>query len=1469
MSTCPNCGETAPDTALDCTACGTPLLGQEGHDSGLEDEEVTEEPVRPGVTATVRRLFQTGGDQMVTGAQVEGVADLSALEGLFVAGESQVVVRPEVDITYVQAAQASYCPVCGGYHPQSELFLCPACQEEVGLEHRVEPLGICSRCAERTYEVALRFVPVPDTPGRYWLSAASNLSDPEWSDEVEFDLGRLPSDWEDRLTQIAHQEVIPERTLIEQVGRPLFQAVFEPEFWPVLEEPFGKRAEWQAVHFKLVDMPPDLACWPWEFLCRGDDFLALSRRTPVIRWIKRNGAATLGPESSPLRVLVVASRGADAGGSTSATEAALLSVGLEGTDVASLLEFEPLNVERPTAGGPPGLADALRRHLQSHFHVLHLAGEVELEFGPDDGPAILVLREGDTCDRLSLDTLGRWLEDSSVQVVVLGCCLIANGQAVSPFDPRLRVEDMLLRGNVVALVTFQFDLLPDQVRDFAQAFYSPLASRSRPAFPRPGLAQALAAGRKALLDPDTGAGTRAWAVPVLSARPVEGCFLDLEEVEGEEVEEEVPSYEPFVEESLAHLDPHEAPMWADKALEELRQHRVHLIVGEPDAGAFDLARQLARRLVDIGDCDLVLRFPRYESPAAFLPGLRNLAQTRERLAILYDTEKWERSTEELDDIVRLATARSAPLYVLIAVNVEAMPEADTEFGLWLQQNRSLWTPLSSNDYDPETLQRILTRILQEARQAGQLHPTTARTVLEYAEKGKLFGSGDLQIALPGQLVRFVYSQLVGQPAIPDVRHLRPVLQALSDAREELRRWFSERLDNSQRVLVMSLALFQGLPTHLFPVLYRQIVACLRRTFHLDLNALPVRAELRRWSLYLQEVHRRTDLAQETGFVEFASEMVETEILTLLRQDYSEWLLELVPLLGDLACGNAPSDGKLLAWSEVEQRAVQMAAVRALGEIGRSSRRAFGLVTADMERWLTAAWPNVPEHMERQVRAVPGHVLRNVAEAGDWQLETEIISTLARWRRHEHYKVRWAAVSACGRLAHVMPVKRLLPVYLAMVCEARESSHQTFQRVLRKTNDFRQAAAAPDYQAAVEVYQAATYALRMFRPDEFEPLRRVYDQAAGDGNLVVRINTAIALDRVATDRPDVACETILSWADPRNRTGTQKWACWWTAVAAATLLIEHERRPAGELRDLFARLLAMADLLTSKGTPRAIDRISSDIVWAMGACIGRKTGPLSGQTPLARTLALLGSLLGEDPWQNRIICAVFRRAAAADPRQRAGIVNATFEVMQDWLQPQDYQLSPARRQVAVEAYLNAGSARWNEASRLLRELAQFEAYDYGTLQGRAVETLDLEWLGVGGLMLRAILDGGESVFTNALPLLRTMASVKEPFVRSLAPFVLTAWAEVHPAPVMEALETWARGPQWTLQLSVAETALSLCLRGLGSSERLLDILANLTGTASPDVQTYLETHLGDLAEVDLPAATRLREAFGEIEAMEVR
>ena len=96
------------------------------------------------------------------------------------------------------------------------------------------------------------------------------------------------------------------RQQLEEIGRHLFQAVFSGQvygFWraslsQARREDFGLRV-------RLRLRSPDLVRWPWEYLFDPDEgFLALSPRTPIVRYLELPAKGrSLGVES-PIRILV-------------------------------------------------------------------------------------------------------------------------------------------------------------------------------------------------------------------------------------------------------------------------------------------------------------------------------------------------------------------------------------------------------------------------------------------------------------------------------------------------------------------------------------------------------------------------------------------------------------------------------------------------------------------------------------------------------------------------------------------------------------------------------------------------------------------------------------------------------------------------------------------------------------------------------------------------------------------------------------------------------------------------------------------------------------------------------------------------------------------------------------------------------------------------------------------------------------
>jgi hypothetical protein len=243
---------------------------------------------------------------------------------------------------------------------------------------------------------------------------------------------------------------------------------------------------------------------PWELLYREetDDFLALSRRTPVVRALDIARPVPKASFDPPLRILVVVSQ--DPGG-------VLLELGEELMQLRSALSriggavLETL--ENPDAR-------ALREALDSRsFHVLHYMGHGS--FDPVSGEGGLLLRGPDGKREL---VTGRHLatktkDVSSLRLVVLNACETALASASPEHNPFAGVAAALLLGGVPAVVAMQSAIADQHAIAFSTAFYRQIA-RGTP------VDEAVTEGRQAIhsLHPDRGD----WSIPVLFLRTPSG-----------------------------------------------------------------------------------------------------------------------------------------------------------------------------------------------------------------------------------------------------------------------------------------------------------------------------------------------------------------------------------------------------------------------------------------------------------------------------------------------------------------------------------------------------------------------------------------------------------------------------------------------------------------------------------------------------------------------------------------------------------------------------------------------------------------------------------------------------------------------------------------------------------------------------------------------------------------------------------
>jgi hypothetical protein len=259
-------------------------------------------------------------------------------------------------------------------------------------------------------------------------------------------------------------------TTAEQAGHELFRTVFQGELLKAFQGCLAKAQGGPGLRIRLrLNDVPHLAGLPWEYLydAEGRGFLALSGRTPVVRYLELSeGLGTLLVEP-PLRVLAVISTPqgyrelaeADA-------EWRQLVAALEPLRQKGLIEIERL--EHPTAA-------ALEKRLRTGtpVHVLHFVGHGG--FSELRGEGVLVFEdENGKGAPLGGPSLAYLLQDHpSLRLAVLNAC---NGARSSHENAFAGTAQVLVQHGVPAVIAMQAEVMDETACRFAQTFYQGLAA---------------------------------------------------------------------------------------------------------------------------------------------------------------------------------------------------------------------------------------------------------------------------------------------------------------------------------------------------------------------------------------------------------------------------------------------------------------------------------------------------------------------------------------------------------------------------------------------------------------------------------------------------------------------------------------------------------------------------------------------------------------------------------------------------------------------------------------------------------------------------------------------------------------------------------------------------------------------------------------------------------------------------------
>jgi hypothetical protein len=297
---------------------------------------------------------------------------------------------------------------------------------------------------------------------------------------------------------------------LEQVGGELFRAVFQGELLKAFQGCLAKARGGPGLRVRLrLNDVPHLAGLPWEYLydAEGRGFLALSGRTPVVRYLELSeGLDTLLVEP-PLRILAVIS--------TPQGYRELAEADAEwqrlGAALKPLLKSGLIEVERLARPTPEALEARLR--TGEPVHVLHFVGHGGFSELREEGVLVFEDENGKGVP-MGGPSLAYLLQDHpSLRLAVLNAC---NGARASRENTFAGTAQVLVQHGVPAVIAMQSEVMDETACSFAEKFYRGLAA---------GLPVDACVGevRRALAEERN----PEWGTPVLYLRATDGRLFQL------------------------------------------------------------------------------------------------------------------------------------------------------------------------------------------------------------------------------------------------------------------------------------------------------------------------------------------------------------------------------------------------------------------------------------------------------------------------------------------------------------------------------------------------------------------------------------------------------------------------------------------------------------------------------------------------------------------------------------------------------------------------------------------------------------------------------------------------------------------------------------------------------------------------------------------------------------------------------
>ena len=252
---------------------------------------------------------------------------------------------------------------------------------------------------------------------------------------------------------------------MEEFGDLLFDTVFTGEVRSLLDRSREEAiSQGVGLRVKLRFESADMASLPWEFLhdTRRDEYLALSRTTPIVRHVELAEPQRPLIVTRPFRVLAMIASPSDLPALDVAQERARIDsavAGLEGYIELHWLEGQTWR----------DLQSALQREK---WHVFHFIGHGGFDAMRGEGIVALCDDAGEA-HNLGASDLGLLLGDhDSLRLTVLNSC---DGARADKLDIFSSTAAVLVRKGTPAVIAMQYEITDQAAIELSRSFYAAIA----------------------------------------------------------------------------------------------------------------------------------------------------------------------------------------------------------------------------------------------------------------------------------------------------------------------------------------------------------------------------------------------------------------------------------------------------------------------------------------------------------------------------------------------------------------------------------------------------------------------------------------------------------------------------------------------------------------------------------------------------------------------------------------------------------------------------------------------------------------------------------------------------------------------------------------------------------------------------------------------------------------------------------